>query len=194
MILLVRHGQTEFNRERRLQGHMDSPLTELGLRQAEAVGELLAGMIQPADGWMLASSPLGRARDTATIIGARLGLTVTLDDRLIEVSWGAREGRLRSELEADYPDTFGKTGWAFDVAEAEALEAVEARMASWLEDLPPEPWRRVIAVSHGVSGRVLRGLYANLPREDMRRQEVPQDAVFRLQNGQIERFDCPPLD
>ncbi|MFN9927751.1 MAG: histidine phosphatase family protein [Phenylobacterium sp.] len=118
MILLVRHGQTEFNRERRLQGRMDSPLTELGLRQAEAVGELLAGMIRPEDGWMLASSPLGRARDTATVIGARLGLTVMLDDRLIEVSWGSREGRLRSELEADYPDTFGRTGWAFDAPEA----------------------------------------------------------------------------
>jgi len=194
MILLVRHGQTEFNRERRLQGQMDSPLTELGLRQAEAVGELLAGMIRPADGWMLAASPLGRARDTATVIGARLGLTVMLDDRLMEVSWGRHEGRTRSELEAGYPDTFGRTGWAFDVAEAEALEAVEARLASWLEDLPPEPWRRVIAVSHGVSGRVLRGLYASLPREDMRRQDVPQDAVFRLQNGQIDRFDCPPLD
>jgi probable phosphoglycerate mutase len=194
VILLVRHGQTEFNRERRLQGRMDSPLTELGLRQAEAVGELLAGMIRPEDGWMLASSPLGRARDTATVIGARLGLTVMLDDRLIEVSWGSREGRLRSELEADYPDTFGRTGWAFDAPESEALETVEARVASWLEDLPPEPWRRVIAVSHGVSGRVLRGLYADLSPAETRRQDAPQDAVFRLQNGQIDRFNCPPLD
>lgn len=194
MILLVRHGQTEFNRERRLQGRMDSPLTELGLRQAEAVGELLAGMIRPEDGWMLASSPLGRARDTATVIGARLGLTVMLDDRLIEVSWGSREGRLRSELEADYPDTFGRTGWAFDAPEAEGLGSVEARLASWLEDLPPEPWRRVIAVSHGVSGRVLRGLYADLSPGETRGQDAPQDAVFRLQNGQIDRFNCPPLD
>jgi broad specificity phosphatase PhoE len=194
VILLVRHGQTEFNRERRLQGRMDSPLTELGLRQAEAVGELLAGMIRPEDGWMLASSPLGRARDSATVIGARLGLTVMLDDRLIEVSWGSREGRLRSELEADYPDTFGRTGWAFDTPEAEGLESVEARVASWLEDLPPEPWRRVIAVSHGVSGRVLRGLYADLSPGETRGQDAPQDAVFRLQNGQIDRFNCPPLD
>jgi broad specificity phosphatase PhoE len=68
MILLVRHGQTEFNRERRLQGHVDSPLTPLGLRQAVAVAELLAGMTATGESWLLASSPLGRARDTATVI------------------------------------------------------------------------------------------------------------------------------
>ncbi|MFN9927752.1 MAG: hypothetical protein ACK53I_12530 [Phenylobacterium sp.] len=74
------------------------------------------------------------------------------------------------------------------------MESVEARVASWLEDLPPEPWRRVIAVSHGVSGRVLRGLYADLSPGETRGQDAPQDAVFRLQNGQIDRFNCPPLD
>lgn len=197
MILLVRHGETEFNREHRVQGHRDSPLTALGLRQAEAVGELLADLIRGEESWLLAASPLGRTRDTATVIGARLGLTVMLDDRLMEMSAGEWDGRLRSDIQRDHPGAFGRTGrnaLTFVPPGGESLEGVSARLGSWLEDLPPEPWRRVIAVSHGISGRILRGLYAGLEHEAMVEQDVPQDAVFRLQNGQIDRFDCPPLD
>jgi probable phosphoglycerate mutase len=195
MILLIRHGETEFNRERRLQGHVDSPLTELGVRQAEAVGRLLHDLVRREPGeWSLVSSPLGRAHRTAQIIDKRLGLGVRLDDRLKEMSWGERDGRLRSELDSLYPETFGRSGWAFDAPGGESLEMVSGRLQDWLDSLAPEPDRRVIAVSHGVSGRVLRGLYASLPRERMGELAVPQDAVFRLQNGQIDRFDCEPVD
>jgi broad specificity phosphatase PhoE len=195
MIYLVRHGQTEFNRERRIQGHVDSPLTTLGLRQAEAVGHLLRDLIRDPAGWRIVSSPLGRARSTAEIISARLGgLPVELDDRLKEISWGAYDGRLRSELEAEHPETFGRTGWAFDAGSGETYEDVAARVGAWLAELPREPQRKVIAVSHGVSGRVLRGLYADLPRDLAGQQDVPQDAVFVLQHGGVDRIDCEPLE
>ena len=195
MILLIRHGETEFNRERRLQGHVDSPLTELGVRQAEAVGRLLHDLVRREPGeWSLVSSPLGRAHRTAQIIDKRLGLGVRLDDRLKEMSWGERDGRLRSELDSLYPETFGRSGWAFDAPGGESLETVSSRLQGWLDSLAPEPDRRVIAVSHGVSGRVLRGVYAGLPPERMGEQDAPQDAVFRLQNGQIDRFDCEAVD
>jgi len=195
MIYLVRHGQTEFNRERRIQGHVDSPLTTLGLRQAEAVGHLLRDLIRDPVGWRIVSSPLGRARSTAEIISARLGgLPVELDDRLKEISWGAYDGRLRSELEAEHPETFGRTGWAFDAGSGETYEDVAARVGAWLAELPREPQRKVIAVSHGVSGRVLRGLYADLPRDLAGQQDVPQDAVFLLQHGGVGRIDCEPLE
>src|SRR6185312_11124870 len=129
VIYLVRHGQTEFNRERRIQGHVDTPLTALG-----------------------------RAHATAQIVAGKLGgLPVELDERLKEMSWGAHDGRLRSELEAEHPETFGKTGWAFDAATGESYDDVAARVGAWLADLPPEPERKVIAVAHGISGRVLRG-------------------------------------
>lgn len=191
MIYLVRHGQTAFNAERRLQGHVDSPLTELGVRQARAVADLLADMVGGEPGWRIVSSPLGRARATAEIIAERLGLAEIAEDRrLIELSWGAWDGRLRSELEAEYPEAFGRTGWAFDAATGESYEAVEARLADWLASLPPEPERRIIAVSHGVSGRVLRGVYGKLPRDAAVAQDVPQDAVYRLVDGQIHRIDC----
>jgi len=195
MIYLVRHGQTEFNRERRIQGHADSPLTELGVRQARAVGRLLRDLIGDPCGWRIISSPLGRARATAEIVAASLGdLPVEFDDRLREMSWGPHDGRLRSELEAEHPETFGKTGWAFDADSGESYDDVAARIGGWLNSLPPEPHRRIIAVSHGISGRVLRGLYANLERDSAKTQDVPQDAVFLLQNGDIGRVDCEPLE
>jgi probable phosphoglycerate mutase len=195
MIYLVRHGQTEFNRERRIQGHVDSPLTELGVRQAKAVARLLADLIRDPTGWRIVSSPLGRARQTAGIIAGKLGgLPVELEPRIQEMSWGSHDGRLRAELEAENPDTFGKTGWAFDAPnDGESYEVVCDRVGAWLAELPPEPDRKIIAVAHGISGRVLRGLYANLPRDEAGQQDVPQDAVFLLQHGGVGRIDCEPL-
>ena len=194
MIYLVRHGQTEFNRERRIQGHVDSPLTELGVRQAQAVGGLLRDLIREPEGWRIVSSPLGRAKSTAEIVASKLGgLPVELEDRLKEKSWGPHDGRLRSELEAENPETFGKTGWAFDAGSGESFEVVAERVGDWLASLPPESERRIIAVSHGISGRVLRGLYANLERDAAGLQDVPQDAVYLLQHGCVGRIDCEPL-
>jgi len=195
MIYLVRHGETAFNRERRIQGHVDSPLTELGLRQARAVGRLLRDLIREPAGWRVISSPLGRAKATADIVAAKLGgLPVELDDRLKEMSWGPYDGRLRAELEAEHPQTFGRTGWAFDAGSGESFEEVAARVGDWLASLPPEPERKVVAVSHGISGRVLRGLYAGLDRDRSAQQDVPQDAVFLLQHGGVGRIDCEPVD
>ncbi len=195
MIYLVRHGQTEFNRERRIQGHVDSPLTELGVRQAKAVGRLLRDLIRDPDGWRIVSSPLGRARATAEIVAGKLGgLPIELDERIKEMSWGAHDGRLRAELEAENPDTFARTNWAFDASAGETYDDVAGRVGAWLASLPPEPERRIIAVSHGVSGRVLRGLYAGLPRDEAAQQDVPQDAVFLLQHGGVGRIDCEPVE
>jgi probable phosphoglycerate mutase len=194
VIYLVRHGETQFNRERRIQGRFDSPLTDLGIRQGRAVAGLLKDLIREPDGWRIVSSPLGRARGTALIVGERLGLPVELDDRLREISWGEFDGRLRTELEAEYPETFGRTGWAFDAPSGEPYEEVADRVAAWLAELPPEPDRRVIAVSHGVTGRVLRGLYASLDRDRAAIQDVPQDAVFLLQHGGVGRIDCEAVE
>jgi probable phosphoglycerate mutase len=191
LIYLVRHGQTEFNRERRLQGHVDSPLTELGVRQARAVGRLLKDLIRDPAGWRIVSSPLGRAHATAETVAAILGVAeVELEPRLMELSWGEWDGRLRSELEAAYADTFGRSGWGFDAPTGESYEGVAARLSDWLASLPPEPERKVIAVSHGVAGRVLRGVYADLARDATVTQDVPQDAVYLLQHGRIGRIDC----
>lgn len=190
MIYLVRHGQTHFNAEGRMQGHLDSPLTALGRAQASAVGRLLRDLVGKPDGWRLVSSPLGRAQDTAGLIGEALGLPVETDRRVIEVSFGQWDGRLREELAAEHPDTFGLGGWQFAAPGGESYEAVEGRVGDWLADLPPEPDRKVIVVCHGGSGRVVRGAYLGWPRAETWAQDVPQDAVFRLVNGAVERIDC----
>jgi broad specificity phosphatase PhoE len=191
MIYLVRHGQTEFNRERRLQGHVDSDLTELGVRQAEAVGRLLKDLIPDPAGWRIVSSPLGRTRETSRIVAAATGVAdIAYDPRLMEISCGDWDGRLRSEIEAAHPNTFKVPGGIFDLPSGESYEAMSGRLGDWLSSLPPEPERRIIAVSHGVAGRVLRGLYTGLSRGELSTQDVPQDAIFRLQDRRVERIDC----
>ncbi len=88
MIAFVRHGQTELNRGGRLQGRLDAPLSELGTQQAAA---LARGFASAAVTRVL-SSPLRRARDTAAAIAAAHGLAVEVDQRLIELDYGAWDG------------------------------------------------------------------------------------------------------
>jgi broad specificity phosphatase PhoE len=105
MIYLCRHGQTEWNRAHRLQGQCESDLTPLGRAQAGAMGDLLHDLMQRDTDrpWRIVASPLRRARDTAGIIGARLGLPVEFDDRLMELTVGEWEGRLRPTWRARIP-------------------------------------------------------------------------------------------
>ncbi len=194
MILLLRHGETAWNVERRLQGRADSPLTERGRRQAEAMGRLVVELMQrhPGD-WRLVTSPLGRARDTAAAVAAATGLELGEDDRLAEVDCGAWEGVPFSDVlrEREGPPS---RRWIFEAPDGESAEALRARIDAWLATLPPEPQRRVIAVSHGVASRILHGAYLGLPLDAVVDLDVPHGAVFRLQNGQIDRFDCEPVD
>lgn len=194
MIYLVRHGQTTFNAERRQQGRLDSPLTALGRAQAAAVGRLLQGLVGKADGWRLIASPLGRAQDTAAVIGEALSLKVETDERVTEVSFGEWDGRLREELAAEHPEVFARSDWQFSAPRGESFEAVHGRLSRWLADLEPEPARKVIVVSHGGAGRVLRGAFLGLSREATWAQEVPQDAIYRLASGAIARFDCESVE
>jgi broad specificity phosphatase PhoE len=195
MILLARHGETEWNVERRMQGRQDSPLTERGRRQAQAVARLVRDLTaREAGPWRLVSSPLGRARATAALIAEATGLPLETDDRLMEVTCGPWEGRLWDDVAAHHKLEAERRRWIFEALGGESYDSVEARVTSFLADLAPEPERRVVAVTHGAAGRVLRGAYAGLARDAVYELDIPQDAVHRLQNGQIERFDCAPID
>ncbi|MBS0332298.1 MAG: histidine phosphatase family protein [Proteobacteria bacterium] len=196
MILLLRHGETEWNAVRRIQGRRESRLTPLGERQALAMAGLAADLAlrEPTPpAWRLVSSPLGRARQTAEAVAARTGLTVEFDERVAEIACGDWEGRLREVVAQAHPELFATREWFFAAPGGETYEDVAARVGAFLADLPPEPDRRVIVVSHGVAGRILRGLYAGLPRPAVLDLDVPQDAVFRLMGGQVDRFDCEPV-
>jgi broad specificity phosphatase PhoE len=196
MILLVRHGETEWNVERRFQGSADSPLTERGRRQAAAMAGLIRDLVarEPHPAWRLISSPLGRAHDTARTVAAAVNLPVELDARIAEIGCGAWEGRRFDDVAAEHAHLGDIGNWISNSPGGERHEDIAARIGAFLEGLPPEPERRTIVVSHGAAGRILRGTYMGLGREAMLDLEIPQDAVFRLQNGQIDRFDCEPLD
>lgn len=194
MIYLVRHGETEFNAQGRQQGRLDSPLTALGEAQAAAVGRLLAGLVGKPDGWCLIVSPLGRAQATAAIIGKTLRLPVETDPRVAEISFGEWDGRLRDELAIEHPEAFASKEWRFAAPGGETYDDVHGRLSDWLASLPPEPDRKVIVVSHGGAGRVLRGAFLGLSPDAIWDLEIPQDAVHRLANGAIVKFDCQPAE
>jgi probable phosphoglycerate mutase len=105
MFYLLRHGQTEFNIQKRLQGGSDSPLTSVGVQQARNLGLALRKVIGNSDGWILDSSPLPRARATAAIVREAFGpaLPLRFDDRLREVSLGSWEGLTDEEIEREWP-------------------------------------------------------------------------------------------
>ena len=183
-------GQTEYNLIRRYQGGLDSPLTLLGERQARAIGPELARHV-PAD-TPFAVSPLGRTRATARLIAESGGLTgpVTLDPRLAELTLGDWDGRTAVEIEAQWPglrEAGPRHEWLFRAPGGESYEALTARLGGWLAEALEDP-RPLIVVSHGVAGAVLRGLYARLSREEMLSLDAPQDTVFVLEGGRVERI------
>jgi broad specificity phosphatase PhoE len=196
MIYLCRHGQTEWNRDHRLQGQCESELTRLGRMQAVAMADLLNDLIarDPSADWRIVASPLRRARDTAQAIATRLGLELEFDDRLMEIMVGEWEGRLRHDLAQEHPEAFASREWFFAAPGGESYEQVMARVSGWLAQQAAEPERRLIVVSHGIAGRLLRGAYAGLSRNDTLAQDVPQDAFYRLAAGQIDRLDCEPVE
>jgi len=183
-IFLVRHGETEWNRARRYQGWSDSPLTARGVAQAEAIGRRLRTLPEAADAEIVAS-PIGRARRTAEIIAQCLGRTGPLrfDERLREISLGSWDGLNRVEIRARMGDKFVEFEWYFLTPDGENYDGFAGHIAEWLREAGDGP---LIAVSHGVVTRVLRGLYAGLPRAAALRLPVPQDRIFRLAGGIIE--------
>ncbi|HXP03668.1 MAG TPA: histidine phosphatase family protein [Stellaceae bacterium] len=189
MILLVRHGEIEWNLARRIQGWGDSPLTRRGVAQAEAIGRKLRELSE-SDGLPIVASPLGRARRTAELIqAARADLApIRFDERLKEISVGAWDGLDRGEIEALAPGIFdgdGRHEWYFRTPDGETYDKFAGRIAAWLADAGDGA---MIAVAHGIVTRVLRGLYAGLPREVALSLPVPQDVIWRLADGRIEEI------
>ena len=186
VIFLVRHGETEWNLARRYQGWGDSPLTARGVGQAEAIGLRLRSLPE-AEGAPVVASPLGRARRTAELIQAARGdpRPVALDERLKEISIGDWDGLDRDEIAARSPgicERFDYGEWYFRCPGGETYDDLAGRLAAWLGEPRNGAW---IVIAHGIVTRVLRGLYARLPRAEALRLPVPQDAIWRLADGRI---------
>ncbi|MEO8262152.1 MAG: histidine phosphatase family protein [Pseudolysinimonas sp.] len=139
-LFLVRHGETDWNQQRRIQGLTDIPLNDIGREQARATGRLLAR--RRWDG--VFSSPLSRARETATLIAEELGLPAPdTIDALVERNYGEAEGMNFLEVERRYPNRSGVPG-------QESREDVVARVLPALRELAlAHPDQSLVVVSHG---------------------------------------------
>ena len=107
---------------------------------------------------------------------------------------GAWDGLTDVEIEAEFPGQragASRYDFFFRAPGGEGYDAFAARLGDWLAEALADPRPR-IAISHGVAGRVLRGLYLGLDPAEALRQETPQDAVFRLEAGRAERIECEP--
>jgi broad specificity phosphatase PhoE len=136
-LLLVRHGETDWNAVARLQGHTDRPLSDFGRRQARQLADELED--EPLDA--IYTSDLARARETAEIAGERLGLPIVLDPDLREKDWGTWEGL--TSVERDRVEFLGESTEAHQERILQALRRIAER----------HPGGRVLIVTHGGSMR-----------------------------------------
>lgn len=186
MIYLLRHGETIWNAEGRYQGQKDSPLTERGLRQADEMGMLLLQQIGAMeDQFEGYASPLGRARETARRISQFVSLAFTDEPRLMEVSVGTWDGMSHDEIGAKFPGALDGTDgfdWFFRSPDGETFDNACKRVRSWLCEITTPS----VAVSHGLTSRLVRGLYLGLSKREMLELPVPQNGFYRLAKGHID--------
>ena len=154
VVLLARHGETDWNAERRFQGHADRPLNARGRAQAEALAERLA----PASLAAVYASDLARARETAEIVARRHGLPVVTQPDLKEVDVGSGSGLTTEEARTRHPEAFsrwrdeGQPGWA----DGETYEEMRARaLRAVLEIGSGHAGETVLVVAHGGTIRAL---------------------------------------
>ncbi len=195
-LYMLRHGETAWNTERRMQGTKDSDLTERGRLQALAMGRALKAELAREPGpTIFLRSPLGRTRATADIVGRELALGPGQwrdDPRLAELGYGDWEGFTWAEIEATRPNALAQ--WrgdphGFVPPGGETHFELRRRSAAVLADVAASRTRTVI-VSHGVSGAVVRGLVLGLDARARFVLEKPQDAFFRLLAGREERIEA----
>ena len=168
-LVMLRHGQTEFNAGNRMQGQLDTELSDLGRDQAVAVAEVLAKR-QPL---LIVSSDLRRALDTAVSLGERSGLPVDVDARLRETHLGEWQGMTHIEVDAAAPGARiawrNDATWAphggesrVDVA-ARGMPLVRELVADQTEWGTDEPERPVVLVAHGGLIAALTAALLKLP-------------------------------
>lgn len=179
-ILLARHGQTNDNREPvRFQGFTDTPLNEVGREQAHELAERVAGLEVSC----LWASDLSRARETASIVGARVGLDVRTDARLREASRGRWEGRFFKDVEREEPEAFVhwmRGGADFRFPGGESLLEQQERVRASLADIHAAGPLPALVVCHGGSIRVMLALRDPRGLDAFHQFQVPNTGVFEL--------------
>lgn len=193
LFYFVRHGETDWNAERRLQGRLDIPLNEVGRRQSVQCGGTLRGLIAarnkvPAD-FTFISSPLLRARETMEILRGVLGLPredYATDIRLAELSFGRWEGLTYKEVRALDRSVLAmreRDKWNFVTPDGESYAQLLVRVRDWQAGVAGD----TIVAAHGGVARVLMVLFGARTPEDAPHGDVVQGVVYEFGPGMMKR-------
>lgn len=189
-LLLVRHGETDWNRDHRWQGNSDTALNDRGREQAL---ELAATLDRPD---RIYASDLARARETAEILSERLGVPVVLDERLRERGFGAWEGLTTPQIEERFATDHARwrAGEGPGAADAEAFEAFAERVGAFLDEvLERHAGEEVLVVAHGGTIRVIHALASGLDYvRDHRSIPAVDNCVaskYAFRNGKLTPID-----
>ena len=190
-LLLVRHGETDWNAERRFQGHADPPLNDLGRQQAREVADELAGERIDA----VYTSDLARARETATIIAERVGVPVVALPELREIDVGEWQGLTWPEVEKRFPE--GVRDWhesGHGWKGGETYDELGERILTALRRIAAEHAdERVLVVGHGGTVRAVRAYLEGRSVAESRRESpaIGNCEVFRIgsEDGEFRRLD-----
>jgi len=194
LLYYIRHGETDWNIDGRLQGGRDIPLNATGRAQALRCGEILHDLLardgRAPTAFDFVASPLGRARSTMEIMRATLGVdpqAYRVDQRLTEVGFGQWEGFTTAELKRRDPEAAAlreRDKWRFVPPGGESYEAMSLRVGGWYRDLAAD----TVAVAHG---GVLRGLIAALgiaSVEEAPALNIAQGVVYLIAQGRMTRY------
>jgi broad specificity phosphatase PhoE len=190
LIYFVRHGQTSWNAEGRLQGQAENDITGIGRRQADLNGAKLRELIADPSEFDFVASPMRRTRETMERVRTAMGLApdgYRTDPQLVEVSFGDWQGFTFLELEAAEPGiTAARTRdkWNFipPGAGAESYQMLLDRIRPWLDAVS----RQTVCVTHGGVMRTIFRILEDTPPKRAATLEIFQDRVLRLENGRLD--------
>lgn len=194
VIYYIRHGETSWNAQGRLQGTQDIALNDLGRRQAAHAGNVLADLLkhEGRDHATLpfVASPLQRARATMELVRGALKLpadTYALDDRLREIGYGVWEGSTLAEMQAADPELYARrltAKWTMAPKGGETYAEVQARMRDWYDSVQGD----TVAVAHGGTARALMvalGIETPASAADL---PIEQGAVYVFGDGGLKKY------
>jgi broad specificity phosphatase PhoE len=193
-IYYIRHGETDWNAQGRLQGAQDVPLNDLGRKQAAHAGNILADLFarDGRDKTSLAfvASPLGRARSTMELVRGTLRLpreNYAIDDRLREIGYGHWEGSTLAEMQATDPDLFAKRQaekWTVSPPGGESYVEVQTRMSDWYRQVSED----TVAVAHGGTARALMVVLGIETPDSAADLTIEQGAVYVFGAGGLSKY------
>ena len=194
VLYYIRHGETDWNVEQRLQGHRETALNARGRAQALHCSGVLADLLAcegraPTD-CAYVSSPLRRARETMELLRAGLELPAqayAVDERLIEISFGDWEGLTLPEIEARSPNAVAereRDKWGFTPPGGESYRDVTARVGAWYASVT----RDTVVAAHGGVGRGLIAHFNILPHQEAAHADIVHGAVYVLAGGTLAKY------